>query len=148
MRHGTRWSGFPGNCLLAFPPKPHVSARSRKCRVLQAFRGPDVFRGRPVVLSFEIIVAVSRVRRFSSPLINPASIRETSSSRALSCNCSSPWSCPRQRASFSSGTDSCSEPRAIVKKLRRSALVKRPLPSARLVLMERAARLSWSATKP
>jgi hypothetical protein len=42
---------FLGNCLLAFPPKPHASAKSRKCHVRQGFRARDVFRGRPLVSS-------------------------------------------------------------------------------------------------
>jgi hypothetical protein len=49
---------------------------------------------------------------------------------------------PRRRATSISGTHSYTEPRAIVKKFFRSGLMNRPFPSARLVAIENAARLS------
>jgi len=54
----------------------------------------------------------------------------------------------RLRASSSRGAHSCAEPRAMVKKLRRSGVVKRPLPTARFAAIDNDARLSWSARKP
>jgi hypothetical protein len=56
--------------------------------------------------------------------------------------CSSAVSRRLRCASSSRGTHSCTEPGAIPKKLRRSALVKRPLPSAMFADIDKAARLS------
>ena len=85
----------------------------------------------------------------SSPLIKSLIILAMTSSRSLRAIAAGSLKRPRRRAISRRGTRSCAEPRAIVKKLRRSGLVKRPFPSARLVAIEaRRARLSWSTRKP
>ena len=84
---------------------------------------------------------------FSSPVMRPLSILAISSSMAFRLSCACGSSRFLRLASSKSGTHSCTEPRAMVKKFFRSGFVNRPLPSVMFAAMEREARLSWSARK-
>jgi hypothetical protein len=83
----------------------------------------------------------AEVRPFK-PLINPDTIREISSSSVISRACTSGVSNCLRIAMSRRGTHSCTLPRAIAKKFRRSGAVNRPFPSARFVAIESAARFS------
>lgn len=48
---GTRWTGFAGNCLMAFSLKPHTCSESRKCNILRGFPARDSFGVSPAVMS-------------------------------------------------------------------------------------------------
>ena len=96
----------------------------------------------------ESISKANRQARLSRPLIKPLIIRAMTSRCSFRAIDSGSLMRPRRRAISRRETHSCAEPRAIVKKLRRSGLVKRPLPSARLAAIERAARFNWSTRKP
>lgn len=115
--------------------------------------GPDrqawfTVSNEPLTPSCCVPVVLRRVRqpsqlfRFSRPLIRPESIFPMTSISERNCRCWAPPIKPRRWASSINGIHSWAEPRAIVKKFLRSALVNRPLPSARLVEMETLARFS------
>ena len=70
--------------------------------------------------------------------MRPLTILAMTSIRSRNAACRTSSMNPLRRANSNSGTHSWAEPRAMMKKFLRSALVKRPLPSARLVAIDRA----------
>jgi hypothetical protein len=115
-------------------PRPRP-ARARNHSVRRTVCSPA--RGRRL--------AVARYRRGSSPLISPESMREISSRSAWRRRCTTVTiSC--NTAISRSGTHSCTLPRAMPNKFRRSGTVNRSFPSARFVAIERSRRIETCPT--